>query len=77
MKKEKKVFKQENKKKYSPPSLIVYGKLSELTAGGSGDAMEHSEVTFEFLQTIAWWNLDVPQVMGGIEHIEFSAGHSP
>jgi hypothetical protein len=28
------------KKVYTPPTLTVYGKLSELTAGGSGNAHE-------------------------------------
>ena len=28
------------KKVYTPPALTVYGKLSELTAGGSGHAHE-------------------------------------
>lgn len=28
------------KKAYTPPTLTVYGKLTELTAGGSGQAHE-------------------------------------
>ena len=28
------------KKPYTPPTLSVYGKLTELTAGGSGNAHE-------------------------------------
>ena len=35
MKKEEKVTRQVTKKKYTPPALKVYGKLSELTAGGT------------------------------------------
>jgi hypothetical protein len=27
-------------KKYTPPSLTVYGKLTEITAGGSGEVTE-------------------------------------
>jgi hypothetical protein len=30
----------EEKKAYTPPALIVYGKLTELTAGGSANAHE-------------------------------------
>lgn len=28
------------KKEYTPPTLTVYGKLTELTAGGTGQAKE-------------------------------------
>jgi hypothetical protein len=30
----------EEKKAYTPPALTVYGKLTELTAGGSGSKAE-------------------------------------
>jgi hypothetical protein len=35
------------KKVYTPPTLIVYGKLTELTAGGSGTKNENFPVAIE------------------------------
>jgi len=32
------------RKPYTPPSLTVYGKLTELTAGGSATVMEGQDV---------------------------------
>ena len=34
------------KKSYTPPALIVYGKLTELTAGGTGTENEGSMAVF-------------------------------
>jgi hypothetical protein len=33
------------KKVYTPPVLTVYGKLTELTAGGTGTQMENAAMT--------------------------------
>jgi hypothetical protein len=35
----------EPKKPYTPPTLIVYGKLTELTAGGTGHQSENGDIT--------------------------------
>ena len=41
----KKVIKKVTKKDYTTPTLKVYGKLKDLTAGGSGNAFEGNNGT--------------------------------